>query len=35
MTVPERQFSHIHVNLMGRLPALEVTTYMFTVIDRN
>jgi Integrase core domain/Integrase zinc binding domain len=35
VTVPERRFSHIHVDLMGPLPASEGATYMFTVIERN
>jgi Integrase zinc binding domain/Integrase core domain len=35
MMVPERRFSHIHVDLLGPLPASEGTTYVFTVIDRN
>jgi Integrase zinc binding domain len=35
MKVPERRFSHIHVDLMGPLLALEGATYMFMVIDRN
>jgi Integrase zinc binding domain len=35
VTVPERRFSHIHVDLVGPLPASEGATYVFTVIDRN
>jgi hypothetical protein len=35
MAVPEQRFSHIHVYLVGPLPASEGATYIFTVIDRN
>jgi Integrase core domain len=35
VTVPERRFSHMHVDLVGPLPASEGATYVFTVIDRN
>jgi hypothetical protein len=35
VAVPAQQFSHIHVDLVGPLPALVGTTYVFTVIDRN
>jgi transposase InsO family protein len=33
--VPAQRFSHIHVDLVGPLPASEGATYIFTVIDRN
>jgi transposase InsO family protein len=35
VTVLERRFSHIHVDLVGPLPASEGPNYVFTVIDRN
>jgi Integrase zinc binding domain len=35
VTVSERRFSHINVDLVGPLPASEGATYVFTVIDRN
>ena len=33
--VPSRRFSHVHVDLVGPLPASEGFTYLFTVIDRT
>jgi transposase InsO family protein len=33
--VPTRRFSHIHVDLVGPLPASKDFTYMFAIIDRN
>jgi hypothetical protein len=35
VAVPAQRFSHIHVDLVGPLPASEGATYVFTVIDRN
>jgi hypothetical protein len=35
MAVPAQWFSHIHVDLVGPLPALKGSTYVFTVIDGN
>jgi cleavage and polyadenylation specificity factor subunit 1 len=35
VAVPGQQFSHLHVDLVGLLPASEGATYVFTVIDRN
>jgi hypothetical protein len=35
VAVQAQWFSHIHVDLVGPLPASEGTTYLFTVIDRN
>jgi transposase InsO family protein len=35
VAVPAQWFSHIHVDLVGPLPASEGATYVFTVIDRN
>jgi hypothetical protein len=32
--VPTRHFSHIHVDLVGPLPASKGYTYLFTIIDR-
>lgn len=34
-TVPEKRFSHIHVDLVGPLPASQGFTHLFTIIDRN
>jgi hypothetical protein len=33
--VPARPFSHIHVDLVGPLPASKGFTYLFTIIDRT
>ncbi len=33
--VPTRRFSHIHVGLVGPLPASKGFTYLFTIIDRT
>ena len=33
--VPSRRFSHVHVDLVGPLPASEGFTHLFTVIDRT
>jgi hypothetical protein len=33
--VPTRRFSHIHVDLVGPLPATKGYTYLFTVMDRT
>jgi transposase InsO family protein len=33
--VPTRHFSHIHVDLVGSLPASKGFTYLFTIIDRT
>jgi hypothetical protein len=33
--VPSRRFSHIHVDLVGPLPASKGFTYLFTIIDRT
>ncbi len=33
--VPSRHFSHIHVDLVGPLPASKGFTYLFTIIDRT
>ena len=33
--VPSRCFSHVHVDLVGLLPASDGFTYLFTVIDRT
>jgi hypothetical protein len=33
--VPARRFSHIHVDLVGPLPASKGFTYLFTIIDRT
>jgi hypothetical protein len=33
--VPTRRFSHIHVDLVGPLPASEGYTYLFTIMDRT
>ncbi len=33
--VPTRRFSHIHVDLVGPLPASKGFTYLFTIIDRT
>jgi hypothetical protein len=33
--VPARRFSHIHVDLVGPLPASRGSTYLFTIIDRT
>jgi hypothetical protein len=33
--VPSRHFSHIHVDLVGPLPAFKSFTYLFTIIDRT
>jgi hypothetical protein len=33
--VPPRRFSHIHVDLVGSLPASKGFTYLFTIIDRT
>jgi hypothetical protein len=33
--VPSRRFSHIHVDLVGPLPASRGFTYLFTIIDRT
>jgi hypothetical protein len=33
--VPTRRFSHIHVDLVGPLPASKGFTHLFTVIDRT
>ncbi len=33
--VPSRRFSHIHVDLVGPLPASNGFTYLFTIIDRT
>jgi transposase InsO family protein len=35
VAVPAQRFSHIHVDLVGLLPASEGATYVFTVINRN
>ena len=33
--VPEKRFSHIHVDLVGPLPPSNGFTHLFTIIDRN
>ena len=33
--VPDRRFSHIHVDLVGPLPSSGGCTYLFTIIDRT
>jgi hypothetical protein len=33
--VPTHRFSHIHVDLVGSLPASKSFTYLFTIIDRT
>ncbi len=33
--VPARSFSHIHVDLVGPLPASKGFTYLFTIINRT
>ena len=33
--VPSHRFSHVHVDLVGPLPASDGFTYLFTVIDRT
>jgi transposase InsO family protein len=33
--VPSRRFSHIHVDLVGPLPASKGFTHLFTIIDRT
>ena len=33
--MPSRRFSHIHVDLVGPLPASKGFTYLFTIIDRT
>jgi hypothetical protein len=33
--VPSRRFSHIHVDMVGPLPASKGFTYLFTIIDRT
>jgi hypothetical protein len=33
--VPTRRFSHLHVDLVGPLPASKGFTYLFTIIDRT
>jgi transposase InsO family protein len=33
--VPTRRFSHIHLDLVGPLPASKDFTYLFTIIDRT
>jgi len=33
--VPARHFSHIHIDLVGPLPASKGFTYLFTIIDRT
>jgi hypothetical protein len=35
VAVPAQWFSHIHVDLVGPLPASKGATYMFMVIDQN
>ena len=35
ISVPSRCFSHIHVDLVGPLPASEGFTHLFMVIDRT
>ena len=35
ITVPHRRFSHIHVDLIGPLPAARGATHLFTIIDRS
>jgi transposase InsO family protein len=35
VAMPAQRFLHIHVDLVGLLPASEGATYVFTVIDRN
>jgi transposase InsO family protein len=35
VAVHSQWFSHIHVDLVGLLPASEGATYVFTVIDQN
>jgi transposase InsO family protein len=33
--VPERRFTHLHVDLVGPLPTSEGFKYLFTIIDRS
>jgi transposase InsO family protein len=33
--IPSRRFSHIHVNLVGPLPASKGFTYLLTIIDKT
>jgi transposase InsO family protein len=33
--VPQRRFSHLHVDLVGPLPCSQGFTYLFTIIDRT
>jgi hypothetical protein len=35
VTMPTQRFSHIHVDLVGPLPASEGATYVLTVIDKH
>ena len=35
IAVPHRRFSHLHVDLVGPLPAARGATHLFTIVDRS
>ena len=35
LSVPERRFDHVNVDLVGLLPPSHVFTYLFTMVDRT